>query len=150
MINNNLNNSFHKVVAEIQETIEAIGQEKFISKLKEIREDSCLKYYNKISKLVIITTSDVFEIEIDELIYGNLRLPDKTHALGIIAFILMNEYGFKLKEISIMLNKNNTNLSRWKNEILRYDKLHTLDAERINKFKIIKHKLQINKLKNND
>lgn len=136
-------NGISVVFEEIQKTISAIGESKFISVLSELREDSTLTYQNEIVKQILKIVSKEFDISIKELLYGKSRLNDKTHALGIIAYILINDYKFSLKEVSFLLCKNNTNLSRYKKEVDNYDPNHFLDVERIQKFESIKHQLKL-------
>lgn len=128
---------------EIQKTISVIGESKFIAVLSELREDSSLTFQNDIVKNILKIVSKEFNIPVKELLYGKARLNDKTHALGIIAYILINDYNFSLKEVSFLLCKNNTNLSRYKKEIDNYDPNHFLDVERIKKFESIKHQLKL-------
>lgn len=128
---------------EIKKTISAIGEKNFLETLQELQQDKVLSYQNKLVKNVISIVCNEFELSPKELIYGNSRLKDKTHALGIIAYILTTQHNFTLKEVSFVLNKNNTNLSRYKKEVKNYDPNHFLDSERLNKFENIKHQLKL-------
>ena len=84
-----------------------------------------------------------FELSVKELLYGASRYNDKTHALGIVTHILINNYQFTLKDVSFVLNKNNTNLSRYKKDVENYDPNHPLDIERIQKFESVIHQLKL-------
>jgi len=141
----NLNKSIHYVFSEIQKTIETVGESGFVNMLIELREDKELIYQNEITKSVIQIVCSEFEISSKELLYGKSRLNDKTHALGIITYILMNNFGYLLKDISFALNKNNTNLSRYKTEVDNYDPTHPLDVIRLDKMETIEHKIKIYK-----
>ena len=107
---NSITKNISLVFDEIQKTISAVGESGFIKILKESREDSELTYQNDVAKIVIKLVAKEFNLSIKELLYGTSRLNDKTHALGVITLILISEFGFKLKEVSFVLNKNNTNL----------------------------------------
>ena len=102
-----------------------------------------LKSQNETSKTIIKIVSKEFDLTVKELLYGSSRFNDKTHALGIITFILVNNYEFTLKDVSFVLNKNNTNLSRYKKDVDNYDPNHPLDLERIEKFDSVKHQLKL-------
>lgn len=140
---NRLNKNISKVFEEIQNTISAVGETGFLKMLVEIREDKNLVYQNETAKTVIQIVSKEFNIPVRELLYGNTRVNDKTQALGIITLILVQHYDFTLKEVSTFLNKNNTNLSRYKKEADNYDPNHPLDIKRIEKLESIKHKLKL-------
>lgn len=140
-----INKGISLVFEEIQKTIEAVGERGFIKMLIELREDNELTYQNEIAKVVIKIVAKEFNLSVKELLYGSQRMNDKTHALGIVALILMNEFGFLLKEVSFVLNKNNTNLSRYKSEVENYDEKHPLDLKRIEKLDSIKHQLKLYK-----
>lgn len=138
-----MKNSISLVFEEIFKTILDVGENGFITMLKEMREDNHLTYQNGVARDIIKIVCSEFKIPPRELLYGSARLNDKTHALGIIAYLLVNEHNFKLKDVSLVLNKNNTNLSRYKTEIDNYDPNHPLDLERIEKFDSIKHQLKL-------
>ena len=72
-------------------------------------------------------------------------MTDKTHALGIITHILTNDFEFTLKDVSFVLNKNNTNLSRYKKDVDNYDPNHPIDLERIERLESITHQLKLKK-----
>ena len=140
-----INKGISLVFEEIQKTINAVGERGFIKMLIELREDNALTYQNKIAKVVIKIVAKEFNLTVKELLYGSQRMNDKTHALGIVALILMTEFDFLLKEVSFVLNKNNTNLSRYKSEVENYDEEHPLDIKRIEKLESIKHQLKLYK-----
>jgi len=142
---NKINKGISLVFEEIQKTIDAVGERGFIKMLIELREDNELTYQNEIAKVVIKIVAKEFDLTVKELLYGSQRMNDKTHALGIITLILMNEFNFLLKEVSFVLNKNNTNLSRYKSEVENYDENHPLDMLRIEKLESIKHQLKLYK-----
>ena len=142
---NKINKGISLVFEEIQKTINAVGERGFIKMLIELREDNELTYQNEIAKVVIKIVAKEFDLTVKELLYGSQRMNDKTHALGIITLILMNEFNFLLKEVSFVLNKNNTNLSRYKSEVENYDENHPLDMQRIEKLESIKHQLKLYK-----
>lgn len=142
---NKINKGISLVFEEIQKTIDAVGERGFIKMLIELREDNELTYQNEIAKVVIKIVAKEFDLTVKELLYGSQRMNDKTHALGIITLILMNEFNFLLKEVSFVLNKNNTNLSRYKSEVENYDENHPLDILRIEKLESIKHQLKLYK-----
>jgi hypothetical protein len=131
------------VFDEIQKTISVVGEKGFMKMLVDVREDSQLTYQNEIAKNIIQITAKEFDISVKEMLYGSLRANDKTHALGIITFILVTQHDFTLKNCSLVLNKNLTNLSRYKKNVERYDPNHPLDIERIEKLNSIKHKLKL-------
>lgn len=139
MLKRNISNVFE----EIQKTISAIGEKGFMKMLVDVREDSTLSYQNTITKNVISVVAKEFEISVKELLYGSLRANDKTHALGIITYILIKDYNFNLKDCSFVLNKNYTNLSRYKKTVERYDSKHPLDLQRIEKLNSINHQLKL-------
>ena len=140
-----INKGISLVFEEIQKTINAVGERGFIKMLIELREDNELTYQNEIAKVVIKIVAKEFNLSVKELLYGSQRMNDKTHALGIVALILMTEFDFLLKEVSFVLNKNNTNLSRYKSEVENYDEQHPLDIKRIEKLESIKHQLKLYK-----
>ena len=142
---NSITKNISLVFDEIQKTISAVGESGFIKILKESREDSELTYQNDVAKIVIKIVAKEFNLSIKELLYGTSRLNDKTHALGVITLILISEFGFKLKEVSFVLNKNNTNLSRYKSEVENYDENHPLDQKRLQKLLSVKHQLKLYK-----
>lgn len=142
---NKIDKSLTNFFDEIQKTIKAVGESGFIKMLKELREDNELTYQNQVSKVVIKIVAKEFEITVKELLYGSSRLQDKTHALGVITLILMDEFDFKLKEVSFVLNKNNANLSRYKKEVENYDENHPLDIKRLEKLDSVKHQLKLYK-----
>tara|TARA_B100000989_G_C19486502_1_gene447725 strand:- start:677 stop:1144 length:468 start_codon:yes stop_codon:yes gene_type:complete len=142
---NNITKNISLFFDEIQKTISAVGESGFIKILKESREDSELTYQNDVSKIVIKIVAKEFSLSVKELLYGTSRLNDKTHALGVITLILITEFGFKLKEVSFVLNKNNTNLSRYKSEVENYDDSHPLDSKRLQKLESVKHQLKLYK-----
>jgi len=142
---NKITKNISLVLEEIQKTITAVGESGFLKILKESREDSELTYQNDVSKIVIKIVAKEFNLSVKELLYGTSRLNDKTHALGVITLILISEFGFKLKEVSFVLNKNNTNLSRYKSEVENYDEHHPLDQKRIQKLHSVKHQLKLYK-----
>lgn len=137
----NINKGVTIVFEEIFKTISAVGERGFIKMLVELREDKHLTYQNETAKTIIKIVAKEFEMSVKELLYGTSRVKDKTHALGIITHILVNEYEFTLKDVAFVLNKNNTNLSRYKKDVDNYDPHHRLDLERIEKFDSIKHQL---------
>lgn len=139
----NIQRGISIVFEEINKTISAVGEKNFLDILKQSREDKHLTYQNKLVKRIIKVVSKEFDIPPKELLYGNSRLNDKTHAIGIIAYILTKHHNFTLKETSLILNKNNTNLSRYKKEVENYDPNHLIDMERIEKFESIKHQLKL-------
>jgi len=139
----NINKGITIVFEEIYKTISAVGERGFIQMLIELREDNHLTYQNETSKTIIKIVAKEFELTVKELLYGSSRYNDKTHALGIITHILINNYEFTLKDVSFVLNKNNTNLSRYKKDVENYDPNHPLDLERIEKFESIKHQLKL-------
>ena len=141
----NLNKGIHYVFSEIQKTIETVGESGFVNMLIELREDKELIYQNEITKTVIQIVCNEFKISSKEVLYGKSRQNDKTHALGVITFILTNDFGYLLKDISFALNKNNTNLSRCKTEVDNYDPTHPLDEKRLEKMQNIQHKIKIYK-----
>jgi DNA repair ATPase RecN len=140
-----INKGISLVFEEIQKTIDAVGERGFIKMLIELREDNELTYQNEIAKVIIKIVAKEFQLTIKELLYGSSRMNDKTHALGIITLLLINEFDFLLKEVSFVLNKNNTNLSRYKSEVENYDENHPLDLKRIEKLESIKHQLKLYK-----
>ena len=140
-----INKGISLVFEEIQKTIDAVGERGFIKMLVELREDNQLTYQNEIAKVIIKIVAKEFDLSVKELLYGSQRMNDKTHALGIITLLLMNEFNFLLKEVSFVLNKNNTNLSRYKSEVENYDENHPLDIKRIEKLESIKHQLKLYK-----
>ena len=140
-----INKGISLVFEEIQKTIDAVGERGFIKMLVELREDNQLTYQNAIAKVIIKIVAKEFDLSVKELLYGSQRMNDKTHALGIITLLLMNEFNFLLKEVSFVLNKNNTNLSRYKSEVENYDENHPLDMKRIEKLESIKHQLKLYK-----
>jgi|TARA_Y100000114_G_scaffold157153_1_gene187486 DNA repair ATPase RecN len=140
-----INKGISLVFEEIQKTIDAVGERGFIKMLVELREDNQLTYQNEIAKVIIKIVAKEFDLSVKELLYGSQRMNDKTHALGIITLLLMNEFNFLLKEVSFVLNKNNTNLSRYKSEVENYDENHPLDMKRIEKLESIKHQLKLYK-----
>lgn len=142
---NNMNKGLSLVFEEIQKTISAVGESGFIKMLIELREDTQLTYQNETAKVIIQIVAKEFDLTVKELLYGSTRMNDKTHALGMITLILMNDFDFKLKEVSFVLNKNNTNLSRYKSDVENYDSNHPLDIERLEKLDSIKHQLQLYK-----
>lgn len=142
---NNMNKGLSLVFEEIQKTISAVGESGFIKMLIELREDKQLTYQNETAKVIIQIVAKEFDLTVKELLYGSTRMNDKTHALGMITLILMNDFDFKLKEVSFVLNKNNTNLSRYKSDVENYDSNHPLDIERLEKLESIKHQLQLYK-----
>jgi DNA repair ATPase RecN len=142
---NNMNKGLSLVFEEIQKTISAVGESGFIKMLIELREDKQLTYQNETAKVIIQIVAKEFDLTVKELLYGSTRMNDKTHALGMITLILMNDFDFKLKEVSFVLNKNNTNLSRYKSDVENYDSNHPLDIERLDKLESIKHQLQLYK-----
>lgn len=135
--------SITNVFDEIQKTISVVGEKGFMKMLVDVREDSQLTYQNEVAKNVIQITAKAFDISVKEMLYGSLRANDKTHALGIITFILVTQQNFTLKDCSLVLNKNFTNLSRYKKNVERYDPNHPLDIERIEKLNSIKHQLKL-------
>ncbi len=137
----NINKGISIVFEEIYKTISAVGESGFIKMLIELREDNHLTYQNETAKTIIKIVAKEFEMSVKELLYGTSRKKDKTHALGIITYILINNYSFQLKDVSFVLNKNNTNLSRYKKDVDNYDPLHPLDLERIEKLDSVKHQL---------
>lgn len=139
---------FSVVINEISKTIDIVGEEAFIKKIQQMREQKSLQFHSQDCRNVISTTSDIFNISEQELIYGKKRPSEKTHALGVIAYILTEHKNYKLKEVSLILNKHITNLSRWKNEVINYDENHPLDKERIEKLSEIEHKLLMKNFKN--
>jgi len=141
----NLNKGISSVFSEIQKTIASVGEGGFINMLIELREDKELIYQNEVTKIIIQIVSNEFEITSKELLYGKLRLNEKTQALGVITFILMNDFGYLLKDISFALNKRNTSLSRYKNEVENYDPLHPLDEKRLEKIENIQHQIKLYK-----
>lgn len=140
---NNTKRSISSVFDEIQKTISVIGEKGFMKMLVDVREDSHLTYQNEVAKNIIKTTAKEFDISVKEMLYGSLRANDKTHALGVITLILVTQHDFTLKECSMVLNKNLTNLSRYKKTVERYDPNHPLDVERIEKLESIKHQLKL-------
>ena len=141
----NINKGITIVFEEIYKTISAVGERGFIQMLIELREDNHLTYQNETAKTIIKIVAKEFELSVKELLYGSSRYNDKTHALGIITHILVNDYEFTLKDVSFVLNKNNTNLSRYKKDVENYDPNHPLDIERIEKFESVTHQLKLKK-----
>jgi len=141
----NINKGITIVFEEIYKTISAVGERGFIQMLIELREDNHLTYQNETAKTIIKIVAKEFELSVKELLYGSSRYNDKTHALGIIAHILVNDYDFTLKDVSFVLKKNNTNLSRYKKDVENYDPNHPLDIERIEKFESVTHQLKLKK-----
>jgi chromosomal replication initiation ATPase DnaA len=139
----NINKGITIVFEEIYKTISAVGERGFIQMLIELREDNHLTYQNETAKTIIKIVAKEFELSVKELLYGSSRYNDKTHALGIITYILVYDYEFTLKDVSFVLNKNNTNLSRYKKDVENYDPNHPLDLERIEKFESVKHQLKL-------
>ena len=137
----NINKGITIVFEEIFKTISAVGERGFIKMLVELREDNHLTYQNETAKTIIKIVAKEFQMSVKELLYGTSRIKDKTHALGMITHILVNQYGFTLKDVAFVLNKNNTNLSRYKKDVENYDPHHRLDLERIEKFDSVKHQL---------
>lgn len=140
---NNIKKGIVHVFDEIQKTISVVGEKGFMQMLTDIREDSGLSYQNDIVKHVIKVVCKEFEIPTKELLYGTSRLADKTHALGVITLILVTKHDFKLKDCANFLNKNYTNLSRYKKTVEHYDPNHPLDLQRIEKLEAIKHHLKL-------
>tara|TARA_R110000744_G_scaffold34584_4_gene80467 strand:+ start:113 stop:580 length:468 start_codon:yes stop_codon:yes gene_type:complete len=141
----NVHKGISIVFEEIYKTISAVGERGFIDMLVELREDNHLTYQNETAKSIIKIVAKEFEMSIKELLYGSKRMTDKTHALGIITYILINEHEFTLKDVSFVLNKNNTNLSRYKKDVDNYDSNHPIDLERIEKFESVTHQLKLKK-----
>ena len=139
----NINKGITIVFEEIYKTISAVGERCFIQMLIELREDNHLTYQNETAKTIIKIVAKEFELSVKELLYGASRYNDKTHALGIVTHILINNYQFTLKDVSFVLNKNNTNLSRYKKDVENYDPNHPLDIERIQKFESVIHQLKL-------
>ena len=140
---NKINKGISIVFEEIYKTISAVGERGFMKMLIELREDSHLTYQNETAKTIIKIVAKEFDMSVKELLYGSSRLKDKTHALGIITYLLINEYNFTLKDASFVLNKNNTNLSRYKKDVDNYDPNHPLDLKRIEKFESVTHQLKL-------
>jgi hypothetical protein len=141
----NVNKGISIVFEEIYKTISAVGEKGFIDMLIELREDNHLTYQNETAKTIIKIVAIEFEMSVKELLYGSKRMTDKTHALGIITHILINDFEFTLKDVSFVLNKNNTNLSRYKKDVDNYDPNHPIDIERIERFQSITHQLKLKK-----
>jgi hypothetical protein len=141
----NVNKGISIVFEEIYKTISAVGEKGFIDMLIELREDNHLTYQNETAKTIIKIVAIEFEMSVKELLYGSKRMTDKTHALGIITHILINDFDFTLKDVSFVLNKNNTNLSRYKKDVDNYDPNHPIDIERIERFQSITHQLKLKK-----
>ena len=139
----NINKGITIVFEEIYKTISAVGERGFIQMLIELREDNHLTYQNETAKTIIKIVAKEFELSVKELLYGSSRYNDKTHALGIITHILINEFEFQLKDVSFVLNKNNTNLSRYKKDVDNYDHNNPVDLESIEKFDSVKHQLKL-------
>lgn len=144
----NIEKGITMVFREILQTISAVGERDFMKMLIELREDSVLAHQNETISTIIKIVSKEFEIPIKELLYSPSRIENKTHALGIITHILVNQFEFTLKDVALILNKNNTNLSRYKKDVDNYDCNHPLDSQRIKKFDIIKHKILLLKKEN--
>ena len=141
----NINKGISIVFEEIHKTISAVGERGFIDMLIELREDNHLTYQNETAKSIIKIVAKEFEMSVKELLYGSKRMTDKTHALGIITHILINDFEFTLKDVSFVLNKNNTNLSRYKKDVDNYDPNHPIDLERIERLESITHQLKLKK-----
>jgi chromosomal replication initiation ATPase DnaA len=87
----NIHKGISIVFEEIYKTISAVGERGFIDMLIELREDNHLTYQNDTAKTIIKIVAREFEMSVKELLYGSKRMTDKTHALGIITFILIND-----------------------------------------------------------
>lgn len=127
MITNSSINSLFKAVGE---SVTRLGVKGTIRVL-ESYEDGNQDDFNEEFNLVISCVMREFEIDYDDLIFGNSKKDGKrTSALECSAYILSEHFKIERRIISRYLNKHISIISRYISAAKKYDPQHPFEKEK--------------------
>jgi hypothetical protein len=142
------NNIHAKLFGSLLRSIETLGIEK-TAQMIENNLATELHIDDKNVAFVLNVVANVFEIPIEELIFGKQRKNQRRQALGMITYFMYYDFDLSMKQISSILQKQKGNLSKYKTEICNLDDKHVFDKPILEKKVQIENQINLYKSTNN-
>lgn len=95
-----------RLLDELFKTVEVFGVDRTTDILKTTRERN-YEFSNDDVSFVVTMVATEFQLDINEIIYGNGRKNDRIYAIGFCIHYLKNHFKYPIESIKDQLNKGN-------------------------------------------